>query len=98
MRIIASMLFALSLVVLSGCGCMENLSGTVAQPGSGIPDATQPGWHQCLFGTRRVPMHPGDRSFELKEADPQQTDWDRFLHGTRFVPRGRPVASFPSVE
>ena len=53
MRKIASLFAAVVLATFTGCGCLETWEDkNLTRYGGGGPDPDQPGWHQCLFGTR----------------------------------------------
>jgi hypothetical protein len=59
MRNSALALVAVCLVLLSGCGCLENYEDrNLTRYGGGGPDPDQPAWHRCLFGTRFLPGRP----------------------------------------
>lgn len=77
MRNLGKAMVGLAFVALSGCGCLERLNDGPYLLGGSHPDPDQPEWHRCLFGTRRIPMHPYLPSVQELEGDNQKASLPR---------------------
>ncbi len=96
MRKVALSFVSVMLLAFAGCGCIEkytdprfddrpifNEKYAFPRDPAEFPDAEQPGWHRCLFGTRWLSLSPGLTG----GPDPDQPTWQRRLFGPRYLPR-----------